>query len=131
MKKTGILHHELAQLIAAMGHTDLLVVSDAGLPVPAGVPRVDVAVALGVPPLLDVLRAIATELEVEAMTVADELVAGGTDLPNVLRTVFPGAAFSTVSHAEFKAISAHAKAVVRTGEATPYANVILRGGVAY
>ena len=131
MKKTGILNHELSRVIAAMGHTDLLVVSDAGLPVPAGVARVDLAVALGVPPLLDVIRAIASELVVEALTVADELVAGETDLPNALRAFFPGAAYATVSHAEFKAISAHAKAVVRTGEATPYANVILRGGVAY
>ena len=131
MKKTGVLHRQLSGVIAAMGHTDLLVVGDAGLPVPAGVACVDLAVSLGVPRLLDVVRAIAGELEVEAVTVADELLERGAELPDALRALFPDAAFDSIPHEQLKARSAHARAVVRTGEATPYANVVLRSGVAF
>ena len=106
-------------------------VGDAGLPVPAGVRCVDLAVALGVPPLLDVLRAIASELAVAAITVADELLDRDTDLPAALQPLFPSAAFASVPHAELKAIGGHARAIIRTGESTPYANVVLRSGVAF
>ena len=131
MKKTGVLHHGLSRVIATMGHTDLLVVGDAGLPVPPGVRCIDLAVTAGVPPLLDVVRAIATELEVEAITVADELVARGSDVPADLQACFPRAEFRTVAHEELKRLSAGARAVVRTGETTPYANVVLRSGVTF
>jgi len=131
MKKTGVLHHQLSAVIAAMGHTDLLVVGDAGLPVPPGVPCVDLAVTAGLPPMLDVVRAIATELQVEELTVADELLERDAALPDALRALFPDARFRHVPHDELKALSARARAVVRTGEVTPYANVVLASGVTF
>lgn len=131
MKKHGILHAGLAEVIAGMGHTDLLVIGDAGLPVPPGVTCIDLAVRCGLPPILDVTRAIAGELQVEALTVADELLARDTALPDDLRALFPDASFESVSHEELKRLSARAKAVVRTGECTPYHNVVLRAGVMF
>lgn len=131
MKKAGVLNRELAATIAAMGHTDRLVVADAGLPVPPGVPCVDLAVVCGVPPLLEVLRAVAAELAVEGLTVAEELLAGGGALPGALAGLFPGVAVGRVPHEEFKRLCAGARAVVRTGECTPYGNVILTAGVAF
>ena len=131
MKKTGILNHQLAAIIAATGHTDLLVVADAGLPVPPGVPCVDLAVIAGLPPFLDVVRAIAAELQVEALTLADELLARDETLPAALRALFPDAALRYLPHDEFKRLTAGARAVVRTGECTPYNNVILTAGVAF
>src|SRR4029079_1246719 len=129
MKKRGILQSALAEVIAGMGHTDLLVIGDAGLPVPPGVPCIDLAVRCGLPPMLDVTRAIADELQVEEVTVADELLERGGGLPDALRELFPGARFQHVSHEDLKRLSAGAKAVVRTGECTPYHNVVLRAGV--
>ena len=114
-----------------MGHTDLFVMSDAGFPVPPGVACVDLAVTVGLPPFLEVVRAIAGELEVEDLTVADELLARDTALAETLQRLFPAARFHHLPHEEFKRLSAHARAVVRTGECTPYNNVILTGGVAY
>lgn len=131
MKKTGVLHHELARTIAAMGHTDMLVIGDAGLPVPPGVPCIDLAVTAGVPRLLDVLRAVATELEVERLIVASELTARDHQLPVELQAAFPRATRAEMSHEELKTLSARARAVVRTGEFTPYANVILCSGVVF
>ena len=71
MKKRGLLQHALAGTIASMGHTDLLVVADAGLPVPPGVACIDLAVRCGLPSMLDVTRAVADELQVEEAIIAD------------------------------------------------------------
>ncbi len=131
MKKQGILQAALAEAIAGMGHTDLLVIADAGLPVPPGVPCIDLAVRCGLPLMLDVTRAIADELQVETLIVADELLDRETALPDTLRQLFPDAGLKLVSHEEFKKLSGRAKAVVRTGECTPYHNVILGAGVVF
>jgi len=131
MKKTTLLNSHLSQVIASMGHTDMLVISDAGFPVPPGVLRIDLAVTAGLPSFLEVVRAVAAELEVERLTIATELQARATSLPADLQACFPHASMDSISHAEFKALSAHARAVVRTGDCTPYANVILIGGVTY
>jgi D-ribose pyranase len=131
MKKQGILGHELSEVIASMGHTDLLVIADAGFPVPPGVQRIDLAVRCGLPPMLEVTQAIAGDLEVEAITVADELLSREDALPEALRGLFPGVPMHHISHEEFKRLSQRARAVVRTGECTPYHNVILTSGVTY
>lgn len=131
MKKRGLLQHALAETIASMGHTDLLVIADAGLPVPLGVTCIDLAVCCGLPPLLEVTRAVADELQVEEIIVADELLARDETLPAALRELFPDARFRHLTHDELKRLSADARAVVRTGECTPYHNVILRSGVTF
>lgn len=131
MKKSGLLNARLAAIVAGIGHGDLLVVADAGLPVPPGVECVDLAVTGGVPRMLDVLTAVAGELQVERFVLAEELLARATPLPDEVRTLFPDAAEDTLTHAEFKALTRSAHAVVRTGEFTPYANVILAAGVVF
>jgi D-ribose pyranase len=131
MKKRGLLQHTLAGIIASMGHTDLLVIADAGLPVPPGVACIDLAVKCGLPPMLDVARAVAEELQVEEIFVADELLARDEVLPKTLQELFPDVRFRSVSHDELKRLSARARAVVRTGECTPYHNVILASGVTF
>jgi D-ribose pyranase len=131
MRKRGLLQQALAGTIASMGHTDLLVIADAGLPVPPGVTCIDLAVRCGLPPMLDVTGAVADELEVEEIIVAAELLARDETLPSALRELFPDAGFRSVSHDELKRLSAQARAVVRTGECTPYHNVILVSGVTF
>jgi D-ribose pyranase len=131
MKKHGILQNELSRVIAGMGHGDLLVIADAGLPVPTGVPCIDLAVHCGLPGMLDVTRAVADELQIETVTIADELLARDEALPEALRQLFPGARLEHVSHDELKRRSARARAIVRTGECTPYNNVVLASGVVF
>lgn len=124
MKKSGILHAELSAVVAGLGHGDLLVIGDAGLPVPPGVRCIDLAVTLGVPPMLDVLDAVLSEMCVEAAFRADEAAEVGAKIDTRV-------ACETVTHEAFKARTAHAVAVVRTGEGTPYANVGLISGVVF
>ncbi|WPH13385.1 D-ribose pyranase [Variovorax paradoxus] len=130
MKRTALLHAELSQVIAALGHGDMLVIGDAGLPIPDGPRRIDLAVARGVPLLADVLQAVLSEMQVESVVVADEALNGAKALP----AWYPqslGMAPQTVSHEEFKRRSAKARAIVRTGECTPYANIMLIAGVSF
>jgi D-ribose pyranase len=131
MKKSGILQNELAGVIARLGHTDLLVVADAGLPIPPGVARIDLAVTGGVPGLLQVLRPLLDEIAVEAAVVAEEMRAASPAFHGELISVLGGVPVRAVPHAEFKRMSQQARVVVRTGEFTPYANVMLVAGVAF
>jgi len=65
MKKHGLLHAELSRLVAALGHHDLLVIGDAGLPVPKGVPVIDLALRPGVPGFVETLATVLGELVVQ------------------------------------------------------------------
>ena len=127
MKRTTLIHSELSGLIAAMGHGDLLVIGDAGLPVPPGVRCIDLAVTRGVPRFLDVLDAVLAEMAVERSAWASE---AGEDLARALQGRDLGRP-AVVAHDAFKALTRDARAVVRTGEFTPYANVALWSGVAF
>ncbi|MGP9745512.1 D-ribose pyranase [Brachybacterium sp. AOP29-B2-41] len=127
MKRGGILHPELSAHLARLGHTDTFVIGDAGLPVPPGVARVDLAVTLGVPGFAEVLDAILAEIEVEGAVIATE--AAGSPVGALFDARLPGS--ETVPHEEFKQLTGQARFVVRTGETTPYANVIVRCGVPF
>ena len=49
MKKSGILNAQLIRCIAELGHKDLFMIGDAGMPIPKGVEIVDLVVCGGVP----------------------------------------------------------------------------------
>lgn len=131
MKKTGMLHHRISEVIASMGHGDMLVIADAGLPVPEGVERIDLAVTRGLPGIVDVTRVIASELQVESIVLAEQLVERNRELAVEITDLFPGSALRREPHDRFKLLTADARAIVRTGEHTAYANVILVSGVTF
>ncbi|WP_353513523.1 D-ribose pyranase [Thermus sp. LT1-2-5] len=121
-------------MVASLGHGDLLVVADAGLPIPQGPLRIDLAYAPGKPPFLDVVQVLLQELQVERAVLAQELRERSSDfhhrVEKALREI-SGAEVTYVSHERFKELVVKAKAVVRTGEFTPYANLILQAGVVF
>lgn len=138
MKRAGILHPALAELIASLGHGDLVVIADAGLPIPPGPLRIDLAYAPGRPPLLDVLKALLEEMEVEKALLAEEarqhMPRGFYSLLSQELLRLPKVAAQGVEyqpHESLKALLKEARAVVRTGEFTPYANVVLLAGVVF
>ena len=131
MKRSPLLHAELSHVIASLGHGDMLVLGDAGLPIPDGPRRIDLAVARGVPTLGEVLQAVLSEMQVEGIVIAEEALAGDErKLPGWYPQSL-GIEPQTVSHEEFKRRTAKARAMVRTGECTPYANIILIAGVKF
>ncbi|MDO5691965.1 MAG: D-ribose pyranase [Pseudomonadota bacterium] len=132
MKRTSLLHAELSQVIASLGHGDMLVIGDAGLPIPDGPRRIDLAVTRGVPRLTEVLQAVLSEMQVESTVLAREaLESADGDLPAWYPGTLSGVARQIVPHAEFKRLGATARAIVRTGECTPYANIVLVAGVSF
>jgi len=130
MKKTPLLNIALSQLIASLGHGDSIVIGDAGLPVPAGVPLIDLALTRGIPGFMDTLQTVLAEMQVEHHVLADELAERSPQLAQQIG-LLGLAGKQTLSHEEFKRRTHQARAVIRTGEFTPYANIILISGVAF
>jgi len=131
MKKTGILNSEISRVISELGHTDTIVICDSGLPIPANVKRIDLALKQGVPSFMDCLETVLQEMQVEQAYVALEMGQKSPGLKEQLELALEDAAVHEVSHEELKALTRQAKAVIRTGEFTPYANVILQAGVIF
>lgn len=132
MKKNKLLNAALSHLVAQLGHNDVVVVGDAGLPVPTGVPCIDLAVMRGLPSIALVLEALESEMQVERMVMAKEtFFANQGETPDWLPAPWRDLPIEQVSHEVFKQRNAQARAVIRTGECTPYANVMLVAGVAF
>jgi D-ribose pyranase len=131
MKRTTLLNAELSHLIATLGHGDMVVIGDAGLPVPNGVRRIDLALMPGIPSVGDVLLAVLSEMQVERAVIATEAVEACLGQMPPWCQPLDGTPVDQVSHAAFKVLTGQAKAVIRTGEFTPYANVILYAGVVF
>ena len=129
MKKHGILNRELAGIFAKLGHTDQIVIADCGLPIPDGVTCIDLAYELGKPSFKEVLAAVLADVAVKSRVCAQEITNHNADLWQHLDALSLNT--SQISHEAFKQQTAQAKVIIRTGEATPYANVILRSGVIF
>ena len=131
MKQTGILNPAICRVIAALGHTDMLTICDAGLPIPLGVERIDLTVVEGIPAFLDVLRAVADEFPTEKLILAQETHQVSPRMWDEIRKVFPDLPAEFYPHPTFKEFVARSKAVIRTAEFTSYSNIILVAGVTY
>ncbi|APQ10475.1 D-ribose pyranase [Pseudomonas oryzihabitans] len=134
MKKTSLLNIALSQAVAGLGHGDLVVIGDAGMPVPVGTPLVDLAVTPGIPDFHSVLRALLSEMQVESHLLAEETLAVQPPaLAELERLTADGALGERrlVSHEELKALCRQARVQIRTGECQPYTNLILVAGVTF
>jgi D-ribose pyranase len=129
MKKSGIINPHLCAAIASLGHTDSIAVCDAGLPIPQGVQRIDLSLARGVPSFDQVFHAIVRELQVEQAVMAEEAITKNRHAVRVVTEALGEGRVAFVPHSELKEVTRCTKAVVRTGEFRPYANVILYSGV--
>ena len=132
MKKIGILHNELAQEIAKSGHLDKFVIGDAGLPVPKGVKCIDLVLVEGQPSFIVTLKAILNELKVESAIIDTEMAEISPHikkkLDDVINNEFP---VEAIPHEQLQELVKDAKVVIRTGEFTPYCNIILTAGVLF
>jgi D-ribose pyranase len=131
VKKIGILNQPISSVIAGLGHTDTLVIADAGLPIPPEAQRVDLALTEGIPSFLDTLRVVLTEMEVGRAIIAEEMLDVSPQVYGAVKEMLGDVPIETVTHLIFKEQTRSARAVIRTGEFTPYANVILTAGVVF
>jgi D-ribose pyranase len=128
MKKGGILHPGICELLAATGHTDYITICDRGFPVPEGPRRIDLALVDNVPTVPDVLRAIAAEFTLNRVVIAQEMTEISPQHVEAIRSIIGEVPLEIISHLELKHLSRTAKATIRTGDTTPWGNIIIVSG---
>ena len=131
MKKTKMINSELSYTISKMGHTDSLTIGDCGLPISDEVKRIDLALTHNVPTFIQTLDVVLEELCVEEVVIAEEIEDKNISVYEEILRRFKDIKITKVSHEEFKKLTKDSKAVVRTGECSPYANIILKSGVVF
>lgn len=129
MKKHGILNSEISSVLSKLGHTDLIMIADCGLPIPDAIKRIDLAIKPGEPKFIDVLEVVLRDLTVEKYFYASEIKAENIDTYKQLEKLLAAGNSEAVLHDDLKEMSKDVKAIIRTGEITPYANIILQAGV--
>ena len=130
MKNQGILNSDISRVLSYMGHTDTLCIGDCGLPIPDEVERIDLALCFGEPTFMRTLEIVAGDMKVEKIVLAEEIKEKNPDVLGKIQTYFASQDVEVefVPHTELKARTHDCKAVIRTGETTPYANIILQSG---
>ncbi|QTD35340.1 D-ribose pyranase [Pseudomonas fluorescens] len=134
MKKTPLLNVALSRLIASLGHGDMVVIGDAGLPVPPGVELIDLALTHGVPDFVSTLKVVLSEMQVESHALAKEIFDKQPTALSALDELNDEGSLGRrdlLSHEQFKVLSRQARAIVRTGECQPYCNIVLVSGVTF
>lgn len=131
MKKNGILNSEISKLLSDLGHTDQITIADAGLPVPDGVMKIDLALKLGTPSFIEVLEEVLKDMAVEKVILAEEIKVDNESQLDAIHQLVGTNEVEFVSHEAFKKQSGQSKAIIRTGEATPFSNIILQSNVIF
>lgn len=139
MHKGQLFNSEIVQALSKMGHTDQIAIGDAGLPIPNAVQRIDLALTYGIPTFMQVFESLSKEMQIEKVILAQEVIAQNPTIHNkilkqlkkIKQSQESSVEIVYVSHEELKQQTYHCKAVIRTGECTPYANIILQSGVIF
>ena len=130
MKKQGILNSDISRVLSYLGHTDTIAIGDCGLPIPEETERIDLSLTFGVPSFMDVLKAVSNDMAIEKIVLAEEIKEQNPDVLHQIEALFvkkeTGFKIEFVPHTELKEQTKECKAVIRTGETTPYANIILQ-----
>jgi len=139
MKKNTLLNADLSHCIAMLGHTDEITICDAGFPIPTPSKRIDLALIKGIPTFIETVKATLSEMQIEGVILAEEFKTISPEChAELIRLIQIEEALrekpitiTYLSHEAFKTRTHQSKAIVRTGECTPYANVIFQSGVVF
>jgi D-ribose pyranase len=128
VKKGGILHPEICKLLAASGHTDYITICDRGFPVPEGPSRIDLALVDNMPTVLDVLQAVAAEWTLDRVIITQEMTEISPQHVEAIRAIVGDVPLDVRSHLELKHLSRTARGTIRTGDTTPWGNIVIVSG---
>ncbi|MBK5246471.1 MAG: D-ribose pyranase [Peptostreptococcaceae bacterium] len=139
MRKGILLNSEILYILSKLGHKDQIAIGDAGLPIPLEVQRIDLAVAKNLPGFMPVFQTVLAEEVIEMVILAEEIIENSPSFyEEILKEISRIEVQSDIKiqvnyipHKLFKEKLADCKAVIRTGEFTPYANIILVSGVSF
>ncbi|MDO5649417.1 MAG: D-ribose pyranase [Gallicola sp.] len=125
MKRKGILNSAISKALSDLGHTDRIAIGDCGLPI-AEEKKIDISLRLGEPSFISVLEEVLKDFGVEKILLASEIKEVNPQQLEKIKNLLPEVEMEFVSHEEFKKSLDNVKCVIRTGEATPYSNIILQ-----
>ncbi|KRL66165.1 D-ribose pyranase [Companilactobacillus versmoldensis DSM 14857 = KCTC 3814] len=131
MKKTRVINSDISRVISTMGHFDTIGIGDAGMPVPAGTEKIDLALEAGIPSFMQVLENVLSELEVQKVYLAEEMKTKNPDQLAAVKKVIGDTPIEFIPHEEMKKDLSDTKAFIRTGEETPFSNILLESGVVF
>jgi len=130
MKKSVMLNRKLSEVIASMGHTDRLIICDAGFPIPNDANVVDLAITMDIPDIETVLKIIEQELIAEQIYIAEDVITHNEPLYKSIEKIYKGVTIEGISHERILNEEArNAKAIVRTGAYNPWGNIVIQSGV--
>lgn len=130
MNRNRLLNAQLSHAIASMGHGDLMIICDAGFPIPSTAWRIDLAITQDVPDIATVLAPIAENFIAEKVSYAEEIKIHNKPLLGKIESIFPDAELAPITHAQILGeMAAKAKVIVRTGAFDPWGNILLYSGV--
>ncbi len=132
MKQNGIINSDISRVLSYLGHTDMICIGDCGLPIPDEVERIDLALKLGSPSFMEVLKTVSEDMKIEKVYLAEEIKDSNPkvlgEIEDLIQSLNKDIEIEYIDHTELKTKTNKCKAVIRTGEATPYANIILVAG---
>lgn len=131
MKKTAVINSNLSRVISLMGHFDKLAIGDAGTPVPEGTEKIDLAVTKGIPKFMDVLNNVLEELAIQKIYLAKEIKIQNPKMLKAIKDRLPSIPIEFITHNQLKKDLKDCKAFVRTGEMTPFSNIMLESTVVF
>ncbi|MGR3741285.1 D-ribose pyranase [Companilactobacillus sp. DQM5] len=131
MRKTRVLNSNISKAISDMGHFDTLAIGDAGMPVPSDTEKIDVAIEAGLPGFMAVLENVLSELEVQKIYLAEEMKTANPEQLQRVKDLLGDTPIEFIPHEQMKKDLSKTRAFIRTGEETPYSNIILESGVVF
>jgi D-ribose pyranase len=138
MRHGALLNGPLTALIGDLGHSDKIMIVDAGWPIPKDL-RYDICLTHGIPRLTDVFSVVAEELSIEKVIIDAEMQNHDPQVYSEVHRIIAGAAAASGEpievdnepHVTFKEHAKSVKGIIRTGECIPYCNLVIVAGLAF
>lgn len=127
MTETGFLNREIAAEMSKMGHTDKLLIADAGLAIPNTTRVIDLSLAKDVPTAVEVLKTVLANFSVESIILSQATAeVSPTRQQEFLSCFEQEIPCEIVSHPHFRDdLTKEVKFAIRTGDFTANSNIIL------
>lgn len=125
MRKGGIINGKLMGALAGLGHTDRVVITDAGLPIPKECDVADLALVDGIPSFLDTVKAVLNEIIVEEAALFAPMKEANPVVYETLHEMMPKQKKVLLDGEDFIEEVRKAKIVIRTAEFSPCCNMVL------
>ncbi len=138
MRNGALLNGPLTALIGDLGHSDKIMIVEAGWPIPKEL-RYDLCLTHGIPRLTDVFSVVAEELSIERVIIDSEMRSHGPEVYAEVERIIAATAEAQQEaiavdhepHVTFKEHAKTVKGIVRTGECIPYCNLVIVAGLAF